>query len=274
MSSRRTSKGPWLARLLAPAGPPVACRVRRCGADVQAVPGRYSVTYLLLGPEAIGVVDLGSQADIPAVLDAVAALGRSPTEIRWVMPSHLHFDHVMGMDAFARRCGVPVLLGRVAWESVTGARRLRFGPRRRLLRAIPTWPLQGMPFPPLADWREGLDFGLPWGKNRFRAGLAGPLVHGGELPGLPGWVLLEGPGHADDAILLHHPDAGLLVVGDTVRNFYGGEWNPLLCDPEDYARTRQLISTLHIETIFPAHGPVLDGIGIVRRIRAYPAFVP
>ena len=269
-----TGKGPLLARLLAPAGPPRFRHLNRAGADIVAVPGRYCVTHLLLGPHAVGVVDVGSQADIPVVLEALRGLGRSPSEVCWVAPSHLHFDHVMGIDAFARRLGVPILLGRVAHEASTGRRRLRFPSRLQLLRAVATWPMQGMPFPPLADWRGGFGFGFPGAPNRFRAELLPPLEHGASLPGFPGWVLLDGPGHADDAVLFHHPGSGCLVTGDTVRNFYGGEWNPLLCDRADYSRTQALIRSLPVATVFPAHGPVVDGPDPVAGLRTTPVWIP
>ncbi|MBI5500345.1 MAG: MBL fold metallo-hydrolase [Deltaproteobacteria bacterium] len=232
------------------------------------------MTYLLLAPRSVGVIDLGSQADIPVVLDAMRVLGRAPSEVCWVAPTHLHFDHVLGIDAFARRLGVPILLGRVAHEATTGRRRLRFPSRLHLLRAIPTWPMQGLPFPPWADWRDGFGFGFPGAPNRFRARQLAPPEHGAPLPGLPGWSLLDGPGHADDAVLFHHPGSGCLVAGDTVRNFYGGEWNPLLCDRHDYARTQALIRSLPVETLLPAHGPVINGPEPVARLRTLPAWMP
>ncbi len=266
--------GPLLARLLAPAGPPRELRVTRAGADVLVVPGRYCVTYVLLGGSTIGVVDIGSQADSPAILDALARAGRAVEDVRWVMPTHLHFDHVMGIDAFARRLGVPVALGSVAHAGVTGRRRLRYPHWLRLCRAIPTWPMQGLPFPPPADWRQALSHGLPGGRGPFGPALLGPLAHGTALPGLPGWTLLDGPGHADEAILLHHEASGLLIAGDTIRNFYGGEWNPLLCDREDYARTQAAIRALHVEAVLPAHGPVVEGPAVVERLRSYPPYVP
>ena len=274
MSPRGRGRGPLLARLLAPAGPPRECRVTRAGADVVVVPGRYCVTYLLLGAETIGVVDVGSQADIDAILDALARAGRSAADVRWVMPTHLHFDHVMGIDALARRLGVPVALGAVAHAGVTGRRRLRYPHWFWLWRAIPTWPMQGMPFPPLADWRYAFAYGFPGGRGPFGPALLGPLAHGTELPGLPGWKLFDGPGHADDGILLHHAASGLLIAGDTVRNFYGGEWNPLLCDGADYARTQATIRALHVETVLPAHGPVVEGPAVVDRLKSYPPYVP
>ncbi|NMC70598.1 MAG: MBL fold metallo-hydrolase [Myxococcales bacterium] len=273
-AARLGVRKPLLARWLAPAGPAEGRRVTRAGADVLAVPGRYCVTYILVAPGGLGIVDAGSQADVPLILEAIEWLGRSPGDVRWVMPSHLHFDHVMGLDALARRLGAPIALGTVAHATVTGGRAPRFPAWPYLWRAVPTWPMQGMPFPPREDWREGLDFGFPWGRNRFRAPLLPPIAHGAPLPGFPGWRLWDGPGHADDAILLHHEEAGFLVCGDTVRNFFGGEWNPLLCDRVDERLTRALIRSLHVTAIFPGHGPIVEGSGVVERLRRLPPWMP
>jgi glyoxylase-like metal-dependent hydrolase (beta-lactamase superfamily II) len=258
---------PLLARLTAPAGPPVARLVERGGAAVMAVPGRYSVTHLLLAPGAVVVVDVGSTADVALVLRALAWLGRPPRQVRAVVPSHLHFDHVLGVDALARRLGAPVRLGAAAAAHVRAGRSPRYPGGWRLWRAVLTWPMQGLPFPPLDDWRGGLDFGFPWARNAFRAPLAPPLADGAALPGLPGWTVLATPGHADDAICLYHAAARFLVAGDTVRNFLGGEWNPLLVDREAMRATRARLAALAVETVFPAHGPILEGPDVLARLR-------
>jgi glyoxylase-like metal-dependent hydrolase (beta-lactamase superfamily II) len=190
-----------------------------------------------------------------------------------VVPTHLHFDHVMGVDALARRLGAPVLLGDVAAAHVRHGVAPRDPSGWRLWRAVLTWPMQGLPFPPLADWRGGLGFGFPWARNAFRAPLGPPLADGAALPGLPGWAALATPGHAPDAIGLYHAGARFLVAGDTVRNFLGGEWNPLLADPAAMRRTRARLAALPVETVFPAHGPVLEGPDVLARLRD-PVFLP
>lgn len=239
-----------------------------------AVPGRYSVSYLLLGQGTTVVADIGSATDAARILAALDWLGRPLAEARAVVPTHLHFDHIVGIEPFSRRYGVPVGLGEVAWEVVRRGRKLRWPPPLPLLRASLTYPMAGAPPPARGDLPGGLDFGFVWSRNRFSDVVEEPLRDGAELPWLPGWAVLATPGHADDAIALYHEEAGFLVTGDTVRNFLGGEWNPLLADPEAYERTRQRLLGLHVEAIFPGHGPVLEGPDVVRRLRRYPFFVP
>ena len=52
--------------------------------------------------------------------EAAAQLGRlglSPTDVRWVVLSHLHTDHVGGLDPFR---GAQVVVSRREWEAATG----------------------------------------------------------------------------------------------------------------------------------------------------------
>jgi glyoxylase-like metal-dependent hydrolase (beta-lactamase superfamily II) len=134
--------------------------------------------------------------------------------------------------------------------------------------------LQGLPLPPRADRRAALRFGMPWARDAFTAPLGPELRDGEPLPGFPGWTVLETPGHADDAIALHCADAGLLVCGDTVRNFLGGEWNPLVVDRAAFAETRRRLRALPVHAVLPGHGPVLEGRDVIGSLREVPAWLP
>ncbi|MBW2527154.1 MAG: MBL fold metallo-hydrolase, partial [Deltaproteobacteria bacterium] len=219
-------------------------------------------------------VDVGSVTDHPRILAALEWLGRKPADVRCAVPTHLHMDHVIGLDSLAERLSVPVVLGHVAYEAVTAGRKLRFPRGLHVLRALPTYVMQGAPTGALSDWQVGLEFGFPWSKNRFRSPVVPCLETDESVLGLPGWTVIHTPGHADDAICLYHAAARYLVAGDTVRNFSGGEWNPLGCDPEAYARTKRRLAELDVETIFPGHGPPIDGPRVVDRLRTLPRFAP
>jgi glyoxylase-like metal-dependent hydrolase (beta-lactamase superfamily II) len=275
-SSPPASPAPLLAQLTAPAGPPWTRYIERAGAAVLAVPGRYCVTYLLLTDESVAVVDVGSRADVPGILAALRWLGRPAEQVRFVIPTHLHFDHVIGIDALAAELRAPLALGEVAAEHVQQGRRLRWPSRHHLLRATVTWIFQGMPFPPRVDVAHGygFGFGFPWAADRFAAPVAAVLGDGEELPGFSGWKVLATPGHADDAICLHHAAAGFLLAGDTIRNFLGGEWNPLLCDAADQARSRKLLCSFPVQTIFCGHGPVIEGEDALGRLKTLPCYLP
>ncbi len=267
-----STERPWGARL-SPAGAPDVRVVSRAGATVVALPNRYSVTYLLLAQSSVAVVDVGSCADVPRVMEALRWLGRTPSQVSVVVASHLHCDHVMGIDTLARKLGTPVAVGRAAFESIRGGPPLRYPDFRDALHLVGGWVYQGAPAPSRSDWPDGPRFGFPNAPNPFQAELL-PLTDGARLSGLPGWTILETPGHADDAIALYNRRAGFLVTGDTVRNFLGGEWNPLQVDRASMQATIATLQDLPVHTVFPGHGPVLEGIGVLRGLKVVGPWEP
>jgi len=152
---------PLLARLLCPPGPAKDQLIIDGDDGVFAVAGRYCVTYLILAPGRVAVVDCGSAADLPLIRRALARLGRAPAEVCFVLPTHLHFDHVMGVDLLARSLKTPVALGTTSLAHVRDGHPLRFPSGLTALRSLATWPMQGMPVFTADDWRGGLDFGFP-----------------------------------------------------------------------------------------------------------------
>jgi len=123
----------------------------------------------------------------------LARLGRAPEEVRLVVLSHLHTDHVGGLDAFA---DADVVVVREEWERATGiAGRLRgYLPQR--------WPATVRPRlvefngPPLGPFRATHD-----------------LLGDGRL------LLVPTPGHTPShASLLVRRDSGtVLLAGDFVH---------------------------------------------------------
>ena len=233
------------------------------GTVAVALPNRYSMTHLLLSGDA--VVDFGSNEDVPRVLEALRWLGRTPSQVRAVVVSHFHFDHVMGIDALAQRAGCPVAVSRRAWQSFNGGARLRPPPARSTGVLLWGWAVQGFQLLPASDRAVLHRYLDPAGQNPFASPLL-PLDDGQELPGMPGWQALWTPGHADDAQALFHREAGFLVTGDTIRNFGGGEWNPVQCDPEAMQQTRRRLSALPVRAVLPGHGPVMEGERILDRM--------
>lgn len=260
-------KARLLARILARPHPAELRHIFGVDTEILAVPGRYSVSYLIMVSDGIAIVDVGSCSDINRIIDLLVWFKRPLNQIRYLIPSHLHFDHIMGMDMLGVKLGVPIAMGKVASEIVAGRRKQRWPKKRTALWGIYGWLKQGMPFMPLVDLKNGMDFGFPWSKNRFKSPVGPIFEHNAELPGFPGWKVLSTPGHADEAICLYHERSGFLVAGDVMGNFYGGEWNILVCDEEQYAHTKNLLKTLSIKTIMPGHGPILEGDRIIEKLK-------
>ncbi len=255
---------PLLARWFSPAGPPRVCRLSAAGAAVTSVPGRYSVTHVVEGPRALALVDVGSGADLPALGRVLKGLGKP---VRWIIASHLHFDHVWGIEAACEAFSARLRLGEVAFDCVRTGHRPRGVKWYTTPFFFPSWLWQGLPLPARVDIKSIRRIGSPLSRNDFCCQLGPALRDGERLDGFPGWRALDTPGHADEAICLWHEGAGFLIAGDTVRNYRGGEWNPLVTDPADYARTQERLRRLEVRAVFPAHGPNLVGEGLLDRLR-------
>lgn len=255
---------PYLTRT-SPAGPAMLCMTETGTARVISVPGRYSVAQIVEGPDALVVCDIGSTADIPLIERVAQWTGK---RVAMIVPTHLHFDHIMGVNVAAQRLGAEVALGELAHDLVTHGRR----PRPPLLKTLShffiPWFWQGLPLFARTDIPSGFGFGFPWSRNGF-ASLGPVLTDGGPVPHLPGWTTLHTPGHTDESVSLYHREAGFLVAGDTVRNYLGGEWNPIITDHAAYDRTIERLRHLPVQAIFPGHGPVLHDHNVLLSLRPF-----
>ncbi len=247
---------PWPSRRLCPAGPALQAELGAGGARVVIVPGRYAVSYLLEGPRALTLVEAGSLADLPGLARAAAWLGKP---VARVVPTHLHFDHCLGLDRAALAFGAELGLPPASHAAVLAGAALRRPPPRAVPEFFVPWLWQGLPVFAPGDFSEGLRLGVFRWRFRPRARLGPPLGEGAELPEAPGWRVLLTPGHSDDSLCLWHAEGGLLVAGDTLRNYQGGEWNPLLTDLGDYRATQARLSALEVSCVLPGHGPTFPG---------------
>lgn len=133
--------------------------------------------------------ELSAMDEAPAQL---RRLGHDPSEVRWLVLSHLHTDHVGGVDAFA---SAEVLVSRVEWERATGV-------RGRLRGYLPQhWPA-GLA-PRLVDFT-----GPPVGpfSGSFDLASDGRLLlvpTGGHTPGHAAMLIRGEPGYLCAGDLVH-----------------------------------------------------------------------
>ena len=177
-----------------------------------AAPGVHRVEddstnwYILEGDDGLTVVDAGVPRSWDSLHEALRTLGRSPGEIRAVVLTHAHFDHVGFAERARRELGVPVYVHENdvpltqhpwrydherprAWYLATQIRAL---PNvARFVRDRAFWP------PPIrAVVRYGDDAGsLP-------------------VPGAP--RVVPTAGHTLGHCCLHLPDRDAVIAGDAI----------------------------------------------------------
>jgi len=255
---------------------PAQRRIQSDGADIVCLPGRYSMIYLIFSEKQVAVIDVGSHADISTISAALPEYGFSMAQVSLITITHMHFDHIIGLDAFARKINKPLTFSQIVFDYCEGTRTPQF-PQLTLITIIGIlagWGLEGFPIPTKLDMKNGFQFGFPGSKNEFTAQRELLPEAGVELPGFPGWTILDTPGHTEDSVSFYHQAAKILIAGDSVLNFRGGEWNYLLSHPTLYETTKQTIRKLSARQILPGHGPVIELNGTITDLKKPALFIP
>jgi glyoxylase-like metal-dependent hydrolase (beta-lactamase superfamily II) len=221
------------------------------------VPGVHVIThghtncYVVEGEGGITLVDAAYPKTWAAVRQCLADVGRSASEIRGLVITHGHFDHV-GFASQLQRCyGVEV------WASARDAHILnhpyRYHPARPRLAYPATHPRS---WPVLGSMVRA-------GALRVSGLTPDHLVEGRtvlELPGRP--ELVPAPGHTDGELVVHLPDHGTVLTGDALVTLdpYTGRRGPRVVaraatnDARVALESLSAIAALDVATVLTGHG--------------------
>jgi glyoxylase-like metal-dependent hydrolase (beta-lactamase superfamily II) len=233
---------------------------------IHRVEDAYTNWYIVEEAGALTIVDAGVPTSWESLQDALTALGRRSTDVRALVLTHAHFDHIGFAERARAEFGIPVY---VHENDVPLTRHpLQYSheqPRSRYFltrpRALPIvaslvrnrafWP------PPIADVR------------RFTNGSL-------DVPGAP--RVLFTPGHTLGHCALHFPDRDVVIAGDALVTLdpYTAEPGPKLvaraatADSERNLKTLDAIAETGAMTVLTGHGPPWVGGAeeAVRRARA------
>lgn len=164
--------------------------------------GSCGITALLVAtPDGHVLVDSGTEAYAPHLLANLRALGVDPRDVRMLLGSHEHLDHVGGMAALQEATGAPMLARPAAAPALRRGRGDRSDPQ---FEAIPG-------FAPIANVRELADGGsFELGGTRF-------TVHAspGHTPGATTWTWDSCEG--DRCLHVVYADSLSAISDDTYR---------------------------------------------------------
>jgi glyoxylase-like metal-dependent hydrolase (beta-lactamase superfamily II) len=183
------------------------------------------------------LVDAGVDQGAERIGGGIRALGRAPRELRGVVVTHLHGDHVGGLAAVKEHTGAEVWMGAEDAELVRAGRQgraLEPGPgliRTVIVRAMGDRTLRACE--PIAVEHD---------------------VHDGDV--LPfGATALHTPGHTAGHIALLFPrDGGVLFAGDAATDFLRLGVGPVYEDVDEGMRSLRRLAGLEFETALFAHG--------------------
>jgi len=217
-------------------------------------------SYLLEESGEITIIDAGAPGywnDLPAEL---AAMGRSMTDIRALVLTHAHIDHVGFAERLRSERRVPVSVHELDAKMARGEAKpqnqkmlgIGLAALRFIAFALSKGMLRATPIAEVATFGDGATL---------------------DVPGAPRVIHL--PGHSEGSAALHIPAQGALFVGDAFAtlNVLSGKTGPQLAPfGSDIPRARESLGKLErldAALVLPGHGqPWTGGLAeAVRRIR-------
>lgn len=205
-------------------------------------------TYLAQGNSGYILIDAGNANRQKVLFDYLKRYSISPDQIRLVVITHVHYDHVGSLSAIKNICQCPAAV------HAREARLLREGkfimpPGTNLLgkaissigkRAVWTGLFKYSPVDPEIEITQEM--------NLTEFGVDG--------------LILPTPGHTGGSVSVVFP-TGEAFVGDLAVNLMGSVFPPFAENPREIMMSWRKLARLGVNTIFPGHGPPF-GINLIK----------
>lgn len=218
-------------------------------AATAVVPGLWIVplgavnAYLHEGGDGLTVIDTGYAHSEAKLAAAIRAIGRQPTDVRQIIATHAHVDHVGSLAALKRLTNAPALMHPV------DAAMTRVGDAYRPLR----------PSPGIVNGLIGRLILWTSARTVEPAAVDREVADGEVLPG--GLRAIHAPGHCAGQVVLHWPEhGGVLVAADAAAHVIGLAPSPAYEDLALGLRTLARLAALDFEVAVFGHGrPIRAG---------------
>lgn len=190
--------------------------------------------FLVVRAGDLTLVDAGAKDKLENIRRKFDREGYRLDQLKRIIPTHCHFDHVGSMAVLRRATGVRVLAHEAEAPIITQETRL---PRPR----GPARILHALTEPIFRPERCEVD---------------GTLRHGDTVEGT-GLTVIHTPGHTPGSICLYHQETKSLFTGDAFVNLGGkprGPVAPFSSDIRQARRSLARLAELDVEIIYFAHG--------------------
>jgi glyoxylase-like metal-dependent hydrolase (beta-lactamase superfamily II) len=217
---------------------------------IHRIEDAYTNWYLVEDDDGVTIVDAGVPTSWDSFRKALPAIGRSASDVRALVLTHAHFDHVGFAERARRELGIPVY---VHENDVPLTRHpMQYGHERArawyFLTQVQAFPIVASLVRNRAFWPDGLK-----DVERFSNGSL-------PVPGAP--RVLFTPGHTLGHCALHFPDRDAVIAGDAfvMLDPYTAEKGPKLVARAATADVRRNLDSLDAiaetgaTTVLTGHG--------------------
>jgi len=212
---------------------------------VYALPGGYVNSFLIAEEDGITLIDSGLKGNDRKIVRAIHQLGRKPEEIRTLLITHHHADHVGSLAALLASSGAAAWAHPLDAPIIAGEK-----PRPHANKSS----MLGLVLGPIVSR-------LPQ-NNPPPARPNHDATEGAIIP-VAGMQVIHTPGHTMGHVSYLMPGhGGVLFAGDAAGYVFGRLGKPVLIFTEDMVAAKESIrklAALEFDTACFGHGGVLKG---------------
>jgi glyoxylase-like metal-dependent hydrolase (beta-lactamase superfamily II) len=224
----------------------MATRAREIVPGVYRVPLGMVNAFILDSPDGLAVIDAGTPGAEERILDAVGSIGRHTDDVRHILVTHLHGDHIGGLHALRKRTCAQV------WMHSADAKPAARG-------------LSSRPFTPASRANAIVRLAMRSQRSVAPVTVSHLIEDGDVLPVAGGVRVVHTPGHTlGHVAFLADVSGGVLFVGDAAAHMTRLGPSMLYEDEERGRQSLAKLARLDFEVACFAHGRPIVGDAAAR----------
>ncbi|BFH72956.1 MBL fold metallo-hydrolase [Sulfurisphaera javensis] len=202
---------------------------------VYEIPLRFVKSFLIENDQGLILVDSGTPGSGNKIISTLNSLGKSLTQIKYVIFTHSHVDHIGGAYEIKK-----VLTDAKFGIDNNGIDYLKYGKIR-------------VPVLHSSLLKILFSLGKPFFFRKFNGVNVDFILNEGEL--IKGVEIIKTPGHTDDSISIYLPEINSIIVGDTLQGTKNGLKYPNIYENfEELKKSIEKIKSFNPSMIYVSHG--------------------